>query len=288
MMNKTARSCAMFVAISAFNQAAWTNDDTCTVVTWDEKSFNNPYIPIRKPGKYCIDRDYHFICYPWSHSCKGEIIDIDASDVDLDLKGHKLSSTNTSAYIGVRAKGKNITIRRGKISGMGRGVMLHSSDAHSYSTNFFRRDAIEKNKRPASGNFLIENLDVITDKQLGWWAIQSSAANVVLKNNRIIGTVLIHGPDAVLEGNRIQLDARDYDPNQRVNFRYGLIARNADNLRIIGNTFGILGDRTETTAIAIWDTQNATVTDNRIYGATTPIQIDNSTAEQRDNKTGLW
>ena len=54
--------------------------DECVVLHWDKKSFNKPYLPIRKPGRYCLDQDYEFTCYPWSHGCGGEFIDIRADD----------------------------------------------------------------------------------------------------------------------------------------------------------------------------------------------------------------
>jgi hypothetical protein len=262
------------------------NHEDCAVVRADPK-YSKPFIVIDKPGKYCIDRDYHFTCYPGTHSCTGTFINIHSDDVELDMKGHVFSVVNSPTYRGVYASGHNIAVRNGKIRDVGIGVRWQVLDGSSYSTDFFKREPLEGNKLPARGNFLLENLEIVTDKRSGW-AIQSSGASIVLKNNTIIGTMMIHGPNAVLEGNRIQLDARAYNPNQRYNFRYGLLARNANNLKIAGNTFGILGDRTETTAIAIWDTQNAVVTDNSIGGAAKPIQIDNSTVEQRNNKTGLW
>jgi hypothetical protein len=271
------------MALSNICLPSWADNDACTVVSWDEKGYVKPYIPIRKPGKYCLDRDYSFTCSPFTHSCMGQFVDIHADNVEFDLRGHTLKANNAPTYDGIWAIGKNITIRNGKMSGVGTGVLLKASGSQSYSTDFFKREALEENKSPSIGKFLLENLTIEVNKESGR-AVKSSGGNVVLKGNHLTGTIMIYGPDTILEGNQIKLDARDYNPGQRINFRYGLLARNADRIKIVNNEFIMIGDRTATTAIAIWDTQDAMVLNNRISGAETPLQTDNSTVKQHDNK----
>jgi hypothetical protein len=70
-------------------------DEECIVLNWDRKSFNKPYLPINKSGKYCLDQNYEFTCDASSHGCGGELIDIMANDVDIDMRGYSLMVSGT-------------------------------------------------------------------------------------------------------------------------------------------------------------------------------------------------
>ncbi len=106
----------------------------CTVVSWRGAPSlikpgayaGRPTIHIRKPGKYCLDRDYYSICYPagllWEHSCSGVGISISANDVGLDLRGHTVTARGTGA--GIHGRGERITIRNGVMKGASIGIAL--------------------------------------------------------------------------------------------------------------------------------------------------------------------
>ena len=94
--------------------------DGCEVLQWDRNARSKLSLDISRPGKYCLDQDYESFCSPFEHGCPGPVIDIRASNVDVDLRGHTVSASGT----GVSGYGQNIRIHHGHIKSARLGVQL--------------------------------------------------------------------------------------------------------------------------------------------------------------------
>ena len=94
--------------------------DGCEVLQWDRNARSRLSLDIRRPGKYCLDQDYESFCSPFEHGCPGPVIDIRASDVDVDFRGHTVSASGA----GILGYGQNIRIHHGRIRSARLGVQL--------------------------------------------------------------------------------------------------------------------------------------------------------------------
>lgn len=284
-----------------------TQDDLtneCTVLQWESKSFNKPYMYIRKPGRYCLDRDYSFTCYPWTHGCGGEFIDIRSNDVDIDLRGHTLSVSGTRGYTGVWGLGKNIRVHNGVIKGTGTGIYLIDRNGKAEAPVYaYPAWPIEAAPQFSDTNFSIENITFVDV----YSPILISGAGNTIRNNNIHallenrinedGTpkfagenkpkvaVMSYGPKALIEGNKIIQKT-----NNKGIPAYTIYLRHADGTVVRKNRVRVDGSREKTIAIGLSVSHNVTVEKNQLAHAEIPVEKkDNSDAIEVENDVNpLW
>ncbi|MFC5475455.1 right-handed parallel beta-helix repeat-containing protein [Paraherbaspirillum soli] len=284
------------------------SDSGCAVLRWDKASFNKPYIAIRKPGRYCLDQDYDFSCSPWTHGCGGNFIDIEADDVDVDLRGHTLSTSGTRGYAGIKGHGKNIRIHHGTMKGVGTGIKLAQR-----STNWQMAPVYSYPAYPTlpiaqftETRFVIENVNFIDV----YSPILLSGAGNVIRNNQIGAildnrfdedgapkfagedepkvSVLNSGPKALIEYNTISQKTDNHGIAA-----YTLYLRNGDGSIVRNNRIRVDGSTDKTIAVGLSNSRNVLVQDNIFAKAETPIEIkDGRTAKESGNKVNssfsLW
>ena len=131
----------------------------CTAIT------SAPYT-ITTPGIYCLKQNLNVNNPPF---LQGGTIDVDASNVVLDLNGFKLENTSDldfgSVGIGIRAGRHNIVIRNGTIRDFHSGISTGSS-----SNNILIEEML------VTGNFAIAS------------GILVGGARTTIRNNRIVNT----------------------------------------------------------------------------------------------------
>lgn len=96
----------------------------CEVLQWDRDVPGKPALVISHPGKYCLQQGHLSECPPLAHDCGGYLIEIRASNVDLDLRGNILRVSGTRDRGGIWGSGRGIRIHNGHIAGGGVGVTL--------------------------------------------------------------------------------------------------------------------------------------------------------------------
>lgn len=96
----------------------------CEVLQWDRDVPGKPALVISHPGKYCLRQGHLSECPPLAGDCGGYLIEIRASNVDLDLRGNTLRVSGTCDRGGIWVSGRNIRIYNGHIAGGGVGVTL--------------------------------------------------------------------------------------------------------------------------------------------------------------------
>jgi hypothetical protein len=96
----------------------------CEVLQWEPDMPGKPALVIRHPGKYCLQQGHVSECPPAARDCGGYLIEIRASNVDLDLRGNILRVSGTRDRGGIWGSGRGIRIHNGHIAGGGVGVTL--------------------------------------------------------------------------------------------------------------------------------------------------------------------
>ena len=138
--------------------AVWAETTACTAIT------TVPFT-ITTPGIYCVTQDIT------TNLAAGNAIEIDASNVVLDLNDHKLG--NLAAGLGTTARGiravnrTNITIKNGTVRGFEFGILLDKSGAgapQGYIVEGIRADLITYTGIAVvgTGNIIRNNLIVAT------------------------------------------------------------------------------------------------------------------------------
>jgi hypothetical protein len=275
----------------------------CIPLQWDKSKFNKPYLSIRKSGNYCLTQDYEFACYPWSHGCGGQFIDIRADDVDLDLGGHTLKVSGTKGYAGIWGIGRNIRIHNGTLKGIGTGVYLIQKTGGAKLNPIYALPAypLVPNAEFNRTDFVIEDMNFI-DVHL---PVMISGRGNVIRNNQI-GVILenqIHkdgaaafagedkpkvaimsyGPEALIESNKI--DQNTVNNGIRA---YSLYIRNSDKTVLRGNCINVRGSRKNTVAIGVSNSKEVSVQKNSVKGAETKIEIqDESTIKENGADDGI-
>lgn len=264
---------------SAENSAA----NECVVLQWDKKGYNKPYLPIRSPGKYCIDQDYQFDCYPWSHGCGGNFIDIRSNDVDVDFRGHTVSVSGTRAYTAVWGFGKNIRIHNGTIKGLGVGISLRHRDGGAKSPVYaYPANPVETSPTFGITSFYVEDM-IFNDVQRP--ILLSGSGNIIRHNNITVAlknpggddsksseeeesrvALLNYGPKALIENNKIiqQMDGMRLPT-------YSIYVRHSNNSVIKNNQIRIDGSE-HAVAIGLSASRGVVIEQNKIFGAQTSVE----------------
>lgn len=271
-------------------------DGSCQIIKWDPKGTVRPSMSISRPGRYCLDRDYEVRCSIFSHGCGGELVDIRADNVDLDMRGHSVTATGTRAYGGVSGFGKNIRVHHGKFKGVGIGVYLHQPDSQAkppiYAVPAYPIDpdakflntglVVEENEfvnveiavmLTGSGNRIINNRIQTALKNDVDHSGHSESASGAEPNVSIVS----YGPNLTFTGNTIE---------QRTDNRgipaYTLYLRNADDALVANNRIRIIGSTEKTIAIGLSNSRAVLLQNNTIQGAETWVELDPASSERRE------
>jgi hypothetical protein len=237
----------------------------CEVLRWDRKAFSKPSLSIFRPGKYCLDQDYEFNCSIFDHGCGGKMIEIRASNVDLDFRGHTLRLSGTRGYSGVWGFGQNIRVHNGRIEGAGAGIMLMNRN-NSPQVAYPAMPINEKDVFTET-NFVVENMqfsNVVT-------AVMMAGIGNQIRDNQIDATLsakttsgppfalLSYGPSARIERNTLRL--HDLTPGSN---GYAIYLRSADGTVVEGNTVRVDDTPTGTIGVGLSNSKGVSLRRNRI------------------------
>jgi polygalacturonase len=226
----------------------------CAVIQWDRTAFAHPYLPIDRPGKYCIDQDYHLRCINGAGSCGGgSLIEIMANDVDLDLKGHTLSRKGRAfAIIG---RGRNITVKNGIIQNGS--ILINTPDSPTGPIN--GDEPMREFTLDESGFIRVENMRIESGE------ISVSGANVRIRHSEVVlgsgylAPISVYGPGAVIEHNRLK---RITSPSRFHD--YGIYLRNGRGGLIRDNVIENEGAQENTFAFGLRNSQGVMIENNRL------------------------
>lgn len=241
------------------------DNGACEVLHWDRAGFDKPTLSITRPGKYCLDQDYAFFCSPLAHGCMGHLIDISASNVDVDFRGHVLRVSGTRSFSGVRGYGRNIRIHHGRIEGAGKGVVL--ADKGNSPINAYPALPVSTTDVFTATGFVVEHMqfrDVRT-------AIMVGGSGNQIRDNGIAATLdstapggppfslLSYGPGARIERNTFRLSG--LTPGWK---GYAMYLRSADGTLVADNTVQVDGARTGTIGVSFSSSKHVVLESNRI------------------------
>ncbi|WP_211454792.1 hypothetical protein [Collimonas antrihumi] len=273
---------------------------SCVVLRWDKASFNKPYIAIRQSGRYCLDQDYDFACSPWAHGCGGNFIDIEADNVDVDLRGHTLGTIGTRGYTGISGHGKNIRIHNGTIKGVGTGIELAQRSTNWKMAPVYSYPVypVLPNAQFTDTRFIIESINFV---DVFSPILLSGTGNVIRNNhigaileNRLVAdgkpkfsgddeakvSVLNFGPKALIENNTITQKT-----NNRGVAAYTLYLRNGDGSVVRNNSITLDGSVDKTIAIGLSNSREVVVQENSFVKVETPIEVkDGSTVKESGSR----
>ncbi|GGX86356.1 hypothetical protein GJV26_28560 [Massilia dura] len=239
--------------------------NACEVLQWDREAFGKPSMSIFRPGKYCLDQDYEFNCSIFDHGCGGKMIEIRASNVDLDFRGHTLRLSGTRGYSGVWGFGQNIRVHNGRIEGAGAGIMLmnrNNSPQVAYPAMLINEKDVF-----TETNFVVENMqfsNVVT-------AVMMAGIGNQIRDNQIDATLsakttsgppfalLSYGPSARIERNTLRL--HDLTPGSN---GYAIYLRSADGTVVEGNTVHVDDTPNGTIGVGLSNSKGVSLRRNRI------------------------
>ncbi len=238
---------------------------SCEVLQWDREKFNKPVMGIFRPGKYCLDQDYEFECSIFNHGCAGKMIEIRASNVDLDLRGHTLRMSGTRGYVGVWGLGQNIRVHNGRIQGAGLGITLMNrgaSPGNAYPVLEVKTNDIFNNT-----GFVVEHMqfsDVLTAVEVAGSGnkIRDNVIDAGLDAKAASGppfALLSYGPSARIERNTFRL--HDLTPGSS---GYAIYLRSADGTVVEGNTMRVDDTPNGTIGVGLSNSKGVSLRRNRI------------------------
>lgn len=251
----------------------------CEVLHWDRAGFDKPTLSITRAGKYCLDQDYEFACAPLAHGCMGHLIDIGASNVDVDFRGHTLRVSGTRSFSGVLGNGRNIRIHHGRIVGAGKGIVL--SDKGNSPVGAYPALPVSTTDVFTATGFVVEHMqfsDVRT-------AIMVGGSGNQIRDNRIDATLdntapggppfalLSYGPAARIERNTFRLS--DLTPGWK---GYAMYLRSADGTLVASNTVQVDGARAGTIGVGLSSSTDVVLESN---------EIDTETATELDERSSV-
>ncbi|WP_165497666.1 right-handed parallel beta-helix repeat-containing protein [Pseudoduganella albidiflava] len=244
----------------------------CQLLRWDRTMSGTPSMGIYHPGRYCLDQDYEVDCAATTPDCTGTMIEIHASNVDLDMRGHALRMSGTRRYRGVWGTGQYIRIHDGRIEGAGIGITLsHSTTdpAKAYPDT-----------QPDAGDVLTLTGFAVERMEFSgvYGAIELSGKDNEVRDNRIDMicdaapggrppvALLSYGPSARIERNTIVLR------NQAAGSTGHAMYLRAGHRAVIGeNTVNVEGTRSGTIGIGLSDSQSVVLQRNRIDTANVTV-----------------
>ncbi|GGX86366.1 hypothetical protein GJV26_28565 [Massilia dura] len=253
----------------------------CEVLQWDRKAFRKPSLAIFRPGKYCLDQDYEFNCSIFDHGCGGKMIEIRASNVDLDFRGHTLRLSGTRGYGGVWGLGQNIRIHNGRIEGAGAGITLMnrgSSPQNGYPSRPLNTEDVFTDT-----GFVVERMefsDVL-------FAVMVAGSGNRIRDNVIDATLdakassgppvalLSYGPSARIERNTLRL--HDLTPGSN---GYAIYLRSADGTVAEGNTVRVDDTPTGTIGVGLSNSKGVSLRRNR-FDTEKSTELDGSSSMQQ-------
>ncbi|GGY11510.1 hypothetical protein GJV26_29360 [Massilia dura] len=224
----------------------------CEVLRRDDSISVMRPMEIVRPGKYCLDRDYEFACSPSAHDCAGRMIDIRASNVDLDFRGHTLRMSGTRRYRGVWGTGQKIRVHNGRIEGAGAGVTL--MDRGSSPGNAYPDMPVDTDDVFSDTGFVVENMQFSGVLS----AIEIAGSGNLVRDNRIDAmldattaggppfALLSYGPFARIVRNTFHL--RELTPGWSGHAMY---LRSADGTQVGDNTVSVDGACAGTVGIGL-------------------------------------
>lgn len=203
---------------------------------------------ISNPGSYCLTKDISITT--------GTAIQINSSDVTLDLGGHTLnglssgSSTSAAAITDAYTLRRNITVRNGTIRGFGDAVYLIGTG--------MRVEAV--------------HADLMSGR-----AIEVDGSDGVIRGNQVVETGSLANPGAGIFANGDRMHVLDNDVDRTIGGigGFGILASGFDGV-IEGNRITNTAIRSGSTGIGV---QNGTalVINNRItsvdFGITMPPYV---------------
>ncbi|WBR99889.1 hypothetical protein OU994_16310 [Pseudoduganella sp. SL102] len=244
----------------------------CQLLRWDRTMSSAPSMGIYHPGRYCLDQDYEVDCAAATPDCTGTMIEIHASNVDLDMRGHTLRMAGTRRYRGVWGTGQYIRVHDGRIEGAGTGITLShrtTDPAKAYPGT-----------QPDAGDVLTLTGFAVERMEFSgvYGAIELSGKDNAVRDNRIDMicdgapggrppvALLSYGPSARIERNTIVL--RDLAPGSTGHAMY---LRAGHHAVISENTVTVEGARAGTIGIGLSDSQSVVLQQNRIGTANVTV-----------------
>jgi hypothetical protein len=266
--------------------SAQTGTNACEVLHWDRESYNKPYMSIERPGKYCLDQDYEFACSIFGHSCGGRMIEISASNVDLDFRGHTLRMSGTRGYTGVRGYGKNIRVHNGRIQGAGLAITLMNRGASP--GNAYPVLQVDTDDVFTETGFVVERMqfdDVVSAVAVAGSGnqIRDNVIDASLEAKATSGppfAVLSYGPSARIERNTFRL--HDLTPGSN---GYAIYLRSADGTVVEGNTVRVDDTPTGTIGVGLGNSRDVSLRRNRI-DTEKSTELDERSSLQPANSNG--
>lgn len=237
----------------------------CRLLRWDRTMSDTPSMGIYQPGRYCLDRDYEVHCAAATSDCTGTIIEIHASNVDLDMRGHALRMSGTRRYRGVWGKGQSIRVHDGRIEGAGVGVTL--SHITTDPARAYPGTQVETGDVLTLTGFAVERMEFSGV----YGAIELSGKDNAARDNRIelicdaapAGrqpvALLSYGPSASIERNTIVL--RDLAPGATAHAMY---VRSGYRALVADNTVSVEGPLSGSVGVGLSDSQDVVLRQNRI------------------------
>jgi hypothetical protein len=236
----------------------------CEVLQWDRKKFDKPVMGIFRPGKYCLDQDYEFECPIFNHGCAGQMIEIRASNVDLDFRGHTLRMSGTRGYNGVWGLGQNIRVHNGRIEGAGVAVTLMNRGASP--GNAYPGSRVKTDDVFTDTGFVVEHMqfsDVLAAVEVAGSGnkIRDNTINAGL-DAKVAGgppfALLSYGPSACIERNTFHL--HDLTPGSK---GYAIYLRSADGTVDEDNTVRVGDTLTGTIGVGLSNSKDVSLRRNR-------------------------
>lgn len=234
--------------------------DGCEVLQWDRNRYSKLSLYINRPGKYCLDQDYESFCSPFEHGCPGPVLDIRASDVDVDFRGHTVSASGA----GVEGYGQNIRVHNGRIDGAGVGIHL-SAKGHSPSAAYPILP-VKVNDVFTDTGFVIESMEFVDVRK----AIMVSGRGNLVRDNTISAifnmqdstvvhfALLSYGPAARIERNTFRLKGLAPGFNG-----YAMYLRSADGTIVGNNTVRTGFSNTGTIGVGLSNTNGVVLQANK-------------------------
>ena len=236
-------------------------------------------IDIISSGIYCLQTDLSVTGFT-----NDVAITISADDVTVDFKGHELRGPHYGGVAGrptyrgvVSDNVYNTTIKNGRISGFGQGIILQSSP-------------------PLTSGHLIENMHLDT---IAGTAIGMNTLRTTVRNNRITnvdgalvaGCVCSQQVNGITSGNIYGTASGNSIINNTItglatpssNNAYGINLSRSSNTLIEGNYIETAWNTTGSTGVIINHSSNATVIDNRFHNTQTAVKYFSSSGKYSRN-----
>lgn len=254
-MKMNTRRIAWPAAVTAMFLAPGLAFAACTPVT------TAPTV-ITASGQYCLTSDLLL------SDARGTAIDIEADNVTLDLQGYEIRGPHYGGVvtiaesIAVRASDRrNITIRNGRISGFGAGVVLQSNSSLLTYGHLIEKLHIDGNA--GQGIALSVGGTVVRDNRItrlnGY--LQAGVASMAVKGIYASNVWGSESGNQIINNSITQFNGKPGNPSG------GIVLDRSPGTLVEGNYIQAAPNTSDATtfwAVKVWSSPNVTILNNRI------------------------